>query len=63
MEDQILHYGQTPLQLFRKKHVHRGPPPPPHLQPLLNAPDAMRILSIGVPPTRRHPPTLKPYCR
>jgi hypothetical protein len=25
------------------------------MQPLLNAPDAMRILSVGVPPARRSP--------
>lgn len=53
VEDQISHFGQTPAQLFRRKHPKRGPPPPAAGQPLLNAPDAMRILSVGVPPTRR----------
>ncbi len=53
VEDQISHFGQTPAQLFRRRHVKRGPPPPAAAAPLLNAPEAMRILSIGVPPTRR----------
>ena len=53
VEDQISHFGQTPAQLFRRRHPRRGPPPPAATQPLLNAPDAMRILSVGVPPARR----------
>lgn len=53
VEDQISHFGQAPAQLFRRRHPRRGPPPPAATQPLLNAPDAMRILSVGVPPARR----------
>ncbi|PKA52227.1 hypothetical protein AXF42_Ash010123 [Apostasia shenzhenica] len=28
IEDQIANFGQTPIQLFRKKHTRRGPPVP-----------------------------------
>lgn len=53
VEDQISHFGQTPSQLFRRKHPKRGPPPPPNMQPLLNGPDAMKLSTVGMPPSRR----------
>jgi hypothetical protein len=61
IEDQISHFGQTPAQLFRRRHPRRGPPPPAATQPLLNAPDAMRILSVGVPPARRSSPLARSH--
>ncbi len=53
VEDQISHFGQTPSQLFRRKHPKRGPPPPPSVHPLLNGPDAMKLSTVGMPPSRR----------
>lgn len=53
VEDQISHFGQTPSQLFRRKHPKRGPPPPPSIHPLLNGPDAMKLSTVGMPPSRR----------
>ena len=53
VEDQISHFGQTPSQLFRRKHPKRGPPPPPSFHPLLNGPDAMKLSLVGMPPSRR----------
>ena len=53
VEDQISHFGQTPSQLFRRKHPRRGPPPPPSAHPLLNGPDAMKLSTVGMPPSRR----------
>ena len=63
VEDQISHFGQTPSQLFRRKHPKRGPPPPPSVHPLMNGPDAMKLSTVGMPPSRRHASVdLKP-CR
>ena len=53
VEDQISHFGQTPSQLFRRKHPKRGPPPSPCTHPLLNGPDAMKLSLVGMPPSRR----------
>ena len=53
VEDQISHFGQTPSQLFRRKHPKRGPPPLPSFHPLLNGPDAMKLSLVGMPPSRR----------
>ncbi len=53
VEDQISHFGQTPSQLFRRRHPRRGPPPPPTAHPLLNGPDAMKLTTVGMPPSRR----------
>ena len=53
IEDQINNFGQTPSQLFRKRHGKRGPPPAPTVHPLLNGPDAMKLAVVGRPPTRR----------
>ena len=53
VEDQIRHFGQTPAQLFRRRHPRRGPPPPPIAAPLLNGPDAFKLSMIGRPPPDR----------
>jgi hypothetical protein len=53
VEDQIGHFGQTPAQLFRRRHPKRGPPPPPAAHPLLNGPDAMKLTTVGMPPSKR----------
>ncbi|KAK9836952.1 hypothetical protein WJX81_002248 [Elliptochloris bilobata] len=53
VEDQIRHFGQTPAQLFRRRHPRRGPPPPPTAAPLLNGPDAFRLTVVGRPPPDR----------
>ena len=53
VEEQIQHFGQTPSQLFRRRHPKRGPPPPPAAAPLLNAPDAMKLAAVGVPTAKR----------
>lgn len=53
VEDQIRHFGQTPAQLFRRRHPRRGPPPPPTAAPLLNGPDAFRLTVVGRPPADR----------
>jgi len=49
VRDQIGHFGQTPAQLFRRKHIKRGPPPLPSLNPLLNAPESMIPSAVGFP--------------
>ena len=59
MEDQIRHFGQTPAQLFRRRHARRGPPPPPTAAPLLNGPDAFRLTVVGRPPADRCAARLK----
>ena len=53
VEDQISFFGQTPSQLFRRRHPKRGPPPPPANHPLLNGPEAMKLAIVGKPPARR----------
>ncbi|MCO5595749.1 hypothetical protein L7F22_049797 [Adiantum nelumboides] len=47
VEDQIANFGQTPIQLFRKKHPRRGPPMP-IARPLYYAPASI-TLSSSVP--------------
>ena len=54
VEDQISNFGQTPSQLFRRKHPRRGPPPAPAARPLLNGPDAMKLTTVGMPPAKRY---------
>ncbi|KAL3142038.1 hypothetical protein ABBQ32_004670 [Trebouxia sp. C0010 RCD-2024] len=49
VEEQIRNFGQTPSQLFKRRHVKRGPPPPPSSRPLLNAPSAMELVTVGQP--------------
>eukprot|EP00897_Mesotaenium_endlicherianum_P007795 jgi/Mesen1/7043/ME000369S06370 len=44
VEDQIANFGQTPMQLFRKKHPKRGPPVPV-ARPLLYAPASITLTS------------------
>ncbi|KAK9837038.1 hypothetical protein WJX84_000368 [Apatococcus fuscideae] len=53
VEDQISNFGQTPSQVFRKKHPRRSPPPSPAARPLLNGPDAMKLTTVGMPPAKR----------
>lgn len=45
IEDQIANFGQTPIQIFRKKHPRRGPPIPIS-QPLRFAPGSIGLTSI-----------------
>ncbi|KAL6629117.1 hypothetical protein ACP70R_028882 [Stipagrostis hirtigluma subsp. patula] len=49
IEDQIANFGQTPIQIFRKKHPRRGPPIP-IAHPLYFAPQSITATSI-VPST------------
>lgn len=45
VEDQIANFGQTPIQIFRKKHPRRGPPIP-IAHPLYFAPGSINLTSI-----------------
>lgn len=45
IEDQIANFGQTPIQIFRKKHPRRGPPFP-IAHPLYFAPGSINLTSI-----------------
>ncbi|KAK4792509.1 hypothetical protein SAY86_022944 [Trapa natans] len=45
IEDQIANFGQTPIQIFRKKHPRRGPPIP-IAHPLYFAPSSIKLTSI-----------------
>ncbi|MQL68998.1 hypothetical protein Taro_001305 [Colocasia esculenta] len=45
IEDQIANFGQTPIQLFRKKHPRRGPPIP-IAHPLYFAPASITLTSM-----------------
>lgn len=45
IEDQIANFGQTPIQIFRKKHPRRGPPLP-IVHPLYFAPGSITLSSI-----------------
>ncbi|XP_038715869.1 BEACH domain-containing protein B isoform X2 [Tripterygium wilfordii] len=45
IEDQIANFGQTPIQIFRKKHPRRGPPIP-IAHPLYFAPGSINLTSI-----------------
>ncbi|EPS62105.1 hypothetical protein M569_12688, partial [Genlisea aurea] len=45
IEDQIANFGQTPIQIFRKKHPRRGPPIP-IAHPLKFAPAAISLTSV-----------------
>ncbi|KAK2977991.1 hypothetical protein RJ640_023529 [Escallonia rubra] len=45
IEDQIANFGQTPIQIFRKKHPRRGPPIP-IAHPLRFAPASINLTSI-----------------
>ncbi|GLU16070.1 hypothetical protein SLE2022_325200 [Rubroshorea leprosula] len=45
IEDQIANFGQTPIQIFRKKHPRRGPPIP-IAHPLYFAPNSINLTSI-----------------
>ncbi|KAK9271394.1 hypothetical protein L1049_026984 [Liquidambar formosana] len=44
IEDQIANFGQTPIQIFRKKHPRRGPPIP-IAHPLYFAPGSINLTS------------------
>uniref|UniRef100_J3L9U4 BEACH domain-containing protein n=2 Tax=Oryza brachyantha TaxID=4533 RepID=J3L9U4_ORYBR len=45
IEDQIANFGQTPIQIFRKKHPRRGPPIPIS-HPLYFAPQSITMTSV-----------------
>lgn len=45
IEDQIANFGQTPIQIFRKKHPRRGPPMPIS-HPLYFAPSSITLTSV-----------------
>lgn len=45
IEDQIANFGQTPIQIFRKKHPRRGPPIP-IAHPLYFAPNSINLTSV-----------------
>ena len=53
VEEQIRNFGQTPSQLFKRRHVKRGPAPAPSTRPLLNAPTAMELVTVGQPNAKR----------
>ncbi|KAL3153517.1 hypothetical protein ABBQ38_011848 [Trebouxia sp. C0009 RCD-2024] len=53
VEEQIRNFGQTPSQLIKRRHVKRGPPPPPSTRPFLNAPSAMELVTVGQPNAKR----------
>lgn len=57
IEDQIANFGQTPIQLFRKKHPRRGPPIP-IAHPLYFAPSSITLTSIVSPTTQLQSPVL-----
>ncbi|VFQ86787.1 unnamed protein product [Cuscuta campestris] len=45
IEDQIANFGQTPIQIFQKRHPRRGPPIP-IAHPLRYAPGSINLTSI-----------------
>lgn len=45
IEDQIANFGQTPIQIFSKKHPRRGPPTP-IAHPLYFAPSSITLTSV-----------------
>ncbi|KAJ4830317.1 hypothetical protein Tsubulata_011294 [Turnera subulata] len=45
IEDQIANFGQTPIQIYRKKHPRRGPPIP-IAHPLYFAPGSINLTSV-----------------
>lgn len=45
IEDQIANFGQTPIQIFSKKHPRRGPPMPIG-HPLYFAPSSITLTSV-----------------
>ncbi|KAH0452153.1 hypothetical protein IEQ34_019452 [Dendrobium chrysotoxum] len=45
IEDQIANFGQTPIQIFRKKHPRRGPPMP-IAHPLYFAPSSINLTTV-----------------
>ncbi|XP_047328635.1 BEACH domain-containing protein B isoform X2 [Impatiens glandulifera] len=53
LEDQIANFGQTPIQIFRKKHPRRGPPIP-IAHPLHFAPSSINLTSIVSSTTNSH---------
>ncbi|XP_078448149.1 binding protein [Wolffia australiana] len=57
IEDQIANFGQTPIQLFRKKHPRRGPPIP-IARPLYFAPSSITLTSIISPPIQFQSPLI-----
>ncbi|CAK7347275.1 unnamed protein product [Dovyalis caffra] len=59
IEDQIANFGQTPIQIFRKKHPRRGPPIP-IAHPLYFAPGSINLSSI-VSSITSHPPSAVLY--
>lgn len=58
IEDQIANFGQTPIQIFRKKHPRRGPPIP-IAHPLYFAPGSIKLTSVVS--STRYPPTAVLY--
>uniref|UniRef100_A0A7N0VH18 BEACH domain-containing protein B n=1 Tax=Kalanchoe fedtschenkoi TaxID=63787 RepID=A0A7N0VH18_KALFE len=58
IEDQIANFGQTPIQIFRKKHPRRGPPIP-IAHPLYFAPGSINLTSIVS--SVNHPPSAVLY--
>ena len=52
-ESQIVNFGQTPAQLFRKPHPRRAPPPSP-LPPIRHSPHSVALTSVTTLP--RFPP-------
>ncbi|OMO50809.1 hypothetical protein CCACVL1_30251 [Corchorus capsularis] len=58
IEDQIANFGQTPIQLFRKRHPRRGPPIP-IAHPLYFAPASINLTSVI--PSVSYPPSAVLY--
>ncbi|BFG19464.1 hypothetical protein CerSpe_057380 [Prunus speciosa] len=57
IEDQIANFGQTPIQIFRKKHPRRGPPIP-IAHPLRFAPGSINLTSIVCSSSHQRPAAL-----
>ena len=49
VEAQIINFGQTPAQMFKKPHPRRAPPLAP-LPPLRHAPHAISLAAVVAPP-------------
>ena len=54
VEEQIRNFGQTPSQLFKRRHIRRNAPPSPSARPFLNQPSAVQLVTVGQPNAKRY---------